>query len=165
MIMTRKKAMAAIVLGLTVALVFFLLPDRERQVRKQLTRLSEYVAREPKEPMFTTVAKAMKIETLFARSLVVEVDNPSMTGRYRRKDVVDRINMARKSFSRLTITLHDMHISFPQEAQAEVLLTMRIIGQQGDKTYTDTRELEFTLDKSGKKWLISRIKTVEVLQR
>ncbi len=115
--------------------------------------------------MLSAVAKAMNIETLLARFLSVELERPSMKGKYGRKEVMDRINMARRSFFRLTITLHDINISFPQKLQAEVLLTMRIIGKQGQETYSNTREMEFILDKFGKKWLISQVNMIDVLQQ
>ncbi len=162
---TRKSAIAVSILVVIVALVFFLLPDRESQVKKQLTKMCEYVEKRPSESMLTTVAKTMNLEALFAQSLSIEVESPSMKGKYSRKEVMDRINMLRRSFSRLTITLHDINISFPQESQAEVLLTMRVIGKQGQETYSDTREMEFILDKFEKKWLVSQVNMIDVLQQ
>jgi hypothetical protein len=162
---SRNVVLLLVVLTLAVGSFYFLSPGKEKQVRKQLTRLTEYADKEPAEPTLTTVAKAARIGSLFSDPCFLEIENPPMNGSYSRKEVMDRINMARNYFSQLKVSFHDIGIEFPEELRADVVLTMRLIGKRDNEDYTDTREVEFTMEKPEKKWLISRVHLVEVLEQ
>ncbi len=165
MVTTKNIVIILVVFTLAAGSFYFLSPGREKQIRKQLTRLTEYAAREPAEPTLTTVAKAARIGALFADPCSLDIENPSMNGSFSRKEVMDRINMVRHYFSSLNVSLYDITIAFPEEARAEVVLTMRLTGTRDNEDYTDTREVEFTMEKPDKKWLISRVHLVEVLEQ
>ena len=111
------------------------------------------------------MAKASGMGKLFTKSCLVTMENSSMEKSYSRRELMDQILVFRRSFSRLRVTFHDISIRFPGEDRAKVLLTMRIAGKQAQEQYSDTREIELTLERSEKKWLISRVVIVEVLER
>ncbi len=161
----RNAVIVLVILGLVATGFLVLRPNREKQVRKQLDRLVEYVDKEPGEPAMTTLTKIGGVGKLFADTCRVEVDRPPMEGEFSRKEVMGRINMARGYFSELHLGLYDVSILFPSDSRAEVLLTLRINGTRDNEENVDTRELEFTLDRINKKWLFSRVRMVEVLEQ
>ena len=154
-----------VILGLVAAGFLILRPNREKQVRKQLDRLVEYVDKKPGEPAMTTLGKIGGTGKLFADTCRVEVDRPPTEGEFSRKEVMDRINVARGYFSELHLRLYDVSILFPTDSRAKVLLTLRIHGTRDNEINVDTRELEFILDRIDGKWLFSRVRMVVVLEQ
>jgi hypothetical protein len=156
----------ALVIVVLVGAGFLLLRSNlEKQVKKQLNLLAEYVDKEPGEPAMTTLTKLGGLGKLFAETCTVTVDRPPMKGEYSSKEVMDRVNMARSYFSELHLGLYDISITFPSDSRAEVVLTMRIHGTRSGEKNVDTREVEFILEKPEKKWLISGVRMVEVLEQ
>jgi hypothetical protein len=88
-----------------------------------------------------------------------------MKGEYGRREIMDRVNMARGYFSELHLAMYDVSMTFPADSRAEVVLTMRIHGTRDNEENVDTREMEFTLERVEKQWLISRVRMVEVLEQ
>jgi len=164
-ITVKKITTGIIVLALVAAVLFFLVPSRKKLVKKRLTRLVEYAYKDGEEAPLTMMAKASGMGKLFTKSCLVTMENSSMEKSYSRRELMDQILVFRRSFSRLRVTFHDISIRFPGEDRAKVLLTMRIAGKQAQEQYSDTREIELTLERSEKKWLISRVVIVEVLER
>lgn len=165
MVTTRNIVFLLTALALVAGSMLLLLPGKEKQVRRQLTRLTEYAAKQPAEPTLTTVTKVARIGSLFATTCSLRLEHPPVDGSYSRKEVMDRINRARAFFSRLQVSFYDIRIRFPEELRAELLLTIRLVGTIDDESYDDAREVELTMEKADKKWLISRVRQVEVLER
>ncbi len=171
MITTRNTVILLVILGLVAAGFIILRSTPEKQVRKQLDQLVESVDKEPGEPTMTTLTKIGAMGKLFADTCQVTVDRPPMEGEFSRKEVMDRINMARNYFSELHLRLHDVSILLPTDSRAKVLLTLRIHGIHGihgihdNEENIDTRELELILDRKDRKWMFSRVKVVEVLEQ
>ncbi len=165
MITTRNTVILLVILGLVAAGFIILRSTPEKQVRKQLDQLVESVDKEPGEPTMTTLTKIGAMGKLFADTCQVTVDRPPMEGEFSRKEVMDRINMARNYFSELHLRLHDVSILLPTDSRAKVLLTLRIHGIHDNEENIDTRELELILDRKDRKWMFSRVKVVEVLEQ
>ena len=162
---TRNTVILLVILGLVAAGFIILRSTPEKQVRKQLDQLVESVDKEPGEPTMTTLTKIGAMGKLFADTCQVTVDRPPMEGEFSRKEVMDRINMARNYFSELHLRLHDVSILLPTDSRAKVLLTLRFHGIHDNEENIDTRELELILDRKDRKWMFSRVKVVEVLEQ
>ena len=164
--LTRKNILLTLTaISLCVALFFFLAPNREKEVKKQLNRLTQYAAKQQDEPPLTSLTKAAQIGKLFADPCTLTIRNPEIKGEFSRKEVTDRILMARNSFSEMTVSFYDITIQFPVETRAEALLTMRLLGRMQGEDFADVREINMTLHKQDRKWLINGVEFIEVLER
>ena len=150
---------------LAVGLFFFLFPNQEKEVKKQLNRLSQYASRQQDEPTLTSLTKAGRIGKLFADTCTLTMNNPRIEGSFSRKEIIGKISMARRSFTRLDVSFYDISIQFPVDGNAEALLTMRLLGKLGNEDFADVQEVQIDLKKTKRKWLINRVKFIEVLEK
>ena len=152
---------------LAVGLIFVLFPNQEKEVKKQLNRLSQYASKQQDEPALASLAKSAKIGQLFADTCTLTIKNPRLEGSYSRKEIIDRITMARNAFGVLDVSFYDMSIEFPIEGRAKALLTMRLLGKLGKEKedFADVREVQVDLKKTERKWLINGVEFIEVLKK
>lgn len=147
------------------AIIILKKPSDEQLIKKQLTTLAEQVAKETGEPAMQTLTKAGKVADLFSDVSLLKIDNPVLEERLHRRDVMNKISMARNLFVRLTVKFYDINIIISSPHQADVVLTMRLVGQRHGEMYTDTQEVNFVFLKQGKTWLISEVHLVEILEK
>ncbi len=152
-------------IALIAGLFFFLLPNREKEVKKQLNRLSAAASVQQDEPSLTALKKAARIGKLFADTCTLNVQRPAINGSFSRKEIMDRISMAKRVFTKLKVSFYDITVQFPAASKAEALLTMRLLGERGDQDFADVQEVRFTLEKVDRKWLINGVEFIEVLEK
>lgn len=150
---------------LAVVLFFFLFPNQEKEVKKQLNRLSRYASKQQDEPTLTSLTTSAKIGKLFAETSILKIKNPGIEGSFSRKEIMDRVTMARNAFGDLNVSFYDIDIRFPGETTAEAVLTMRMLGKLGTEDFADVQEVRFGLEKTDRKWLINEVEFIEVLEK
>ncbi len=150
---------------LAVGLFFFLFPNQEKEVKKQLNRLSRYASKQQDEPTLTSLTKSARIGKLFADTCILKINNPRIEGSFSPKEIMDRITMARNAFADLNVSFYDIDIQFPAKTTAEAVLTMRLLGKLGHEDFADVQEVRFNLKKTERKWLINGVEFIEVLER
>ncbi len=150
---------------LAVGLLFFLFPNREKEVKKQLNRLSAAASVQQDEPPLTSLKKAARIGKLFADTCTLSVQRPAINNSFSRKEIMDRISMAKRVFTKLEVSFYDITVQFPADSKAEALLTMRLLGKRGDQDFADVQEVQLTLEKVERKWLINGVELIEVLEK
>jgi len=162
----RKRV--AIILALAVAAIaaWHLLQSDEVKVRKQLNLLAELISKEGEESTIMAAQRGHSIGKIFTDPSAYETDAHTYSGSYSRQQIARQALLARAGFTHLRLKLHDISITFTNKIRAGVILTANVAGETkaGDKI-DNAHEIELTLSKTEKKWLISRIKVVEVLVR
>jgi hypothetical protein len=153
-----------VIIGVAVAISFF--TGEERKVKKQFHFLSEWVSKAPDENVLNMLQKNKKIGTLFDEPCTLKVSNHSLSGSYKRDEIVSYAMSARSHVSQLDLKFYDFNIVFPEKEIAKVTLTARLLGKSTVGEQVDeTRELECVLKKIESKWLFNEIEVVEVLKK
>ena len=150
---------------LAIVLFFFLFPNREKEVKKQLNRLSAAASVQLDEPPLTSLKKAARIDKLFAGTCTLSAQRPAINSSFNRKEIMDRISMAKRVFTWLEVSFYDITVQFQSDSEAEALLTMRLLGKRGDQDFADVQEARFTLEEVDRKWLINGVELIEVLEK
>ena len=165
MLIGNKLFFILIATILAIVLFFFLFPNREKEVKKQLNRLSAAASVQQDEPSLTSLKKAARIGKLFADTCTLSVQRPAINSSFSRKEIMDRISMAKRVFTKLEVSFYDITVQFPSDSEAEALLTMRLLGERGGQDFADVQEVRFTLEKVDRKWLINGVERIEVLEK
>ena len=163
----RSKTL--IIIGLifvSLAGWFLFLPSEKDKIKKCVNRVAELVSKEAKE---TPVALALKINSLqksLAKSVTILIPERQFASPLLREELLRRIVGGLSNLSSLTVTIHDINITMPQDDQAVLICTSRLSGlSKQQEQIKETHEVEFTLNKSEDNWLINKIKLPIILQR
>ncbi len=140
-------------------------PDDEQLIKNQLSVLAEQATKQAGEQPMETITRAGKIAGLFADPCILKIENPGTEETLHHQEVLQRVTMARNVFSTLKVSFYDINVTVASSHQANVILTMRLLGQIDDESYTDTQEVEFDFSKPDKTWLISKVQLVEILEK
>ncbi|HHD64917.1 MAG TPA: hypothetical protein ENK96_11300 [Desulfobulbaceae bacterium] len=165
MVTSKHLFFISILLCLVVVLGLYLFPSKEKRVKKQLNNLTEYASKKRNEPTLKTLTKTTRISGLFAENCILKISNPKIEGNYSRKEIMDRVNRVRNSFSRLKVSFYDITIHFTSDTSSVVLLTMRLLGKSKAEEFTDVQEVKLKMQEIRGKWLISGIELVDILER
>lgn len=157
------------VLGLAAAgcILYFLFPNEEKKIEKQLHKLSSYVSKKGEEKPLQALSTAANIGSGFANPCRIAVASHSGGGMrtLSRKEITDRILMFRKGYSWLTIKLFDLAVSVDQNQTAEVTATLRIDGSGNGIDLTDLQEMKASMAKLEGKWYLTQLSLSEDFKR
>ena len=105
------------------------------------------------------MARKMKnLESLFAESCEVTAPPYSLAGNFSRADLANLAARARLHFAHLTLTFHDLSVSFPDRETARVVLTGEVRGKSSrGAPVHEVREIECLLKKHQGEWLFSQM--------
>ncbi|MBE9504337.1 MAG: hypothetical protein IME96_09200 [Proteobacteria bacterium] len=161
-----KLVKVALILIIGGIALYFFLQSEEGKIRKELNLLTELISREGEEPALILAQKARRTGLLFTETCDYESKSHSYSGHYTRQEIIRQTAAARSQFSSLKLKLYDLQIEFPTEKTAKVILTASVKGQtKAGEEVNDTHEIELTLKKIEKEWLINYVKVVEVLAK
>lgn len=165
--MVSGKKIILFCLTLVLAtLVFVVFSNSDtKMIKKQLGRLSEYLALEQNEPPLVLLKRSAQAGALFSETVTLKMPQINVDGQFSRKEITDRILFVKKNFSRLRIIFQDINISLSEKTAANIFFTVRIQGTRHGEDYSEVQEIEMTMQKQEKKWLISTAALVEVLEK
>jgi len=169
MVKLKHIIIAGLIILIGILVVLYLIPSEEKKVRKQFALLSQYVAKEPGEDLFSMANRVKNIGKLFAEGCEFKIEGDpfySFSGKYTREEVSGYALRGRSYFSSLSLKFHDLKVEFPEKGTAKVNLTARLTGKStAGEAVDEARELECVLIKIEKKWLFSSLEVVEVLKK
>jgi len=157
-------ALLIAIIGMLSARYFF--QGEKRKLKKQFHLLSESVSKHTGETTFTMARKVNRIRSLFAESCEFKTPIYSFSGTYTPQEISSYAARGRLEFSKLSLRFYDLHIDFPKEGIAKVILTARLTGKTtiGEHVH-ETHEVECGLIKIENRWLFHDVRVVEVLRR
>ncbi|MGA9750252.1 MAG: hypothetical protein WBS54_00530 [Acidobacteriota bacterium] len=163
---TRKRLLAGLAVLLAAWAIWTFFPSRTRQVKRQFSSLSEWVAKDGPEGNLTLVNEATRADEFFAPQCTWEAQAYNLNGTVTPQEVTRYYFAGRARFNKLALRFYDLDIRFPERRTARVKATVRITGtlKDGDSV-SETHEVECTLQKIHGKWLFSQVTVVEVLKR
>ncbi len=150
------------VLGL-LALRFW--PSDERAIRAQLRLIEEAGSKQPAEQPVEALAKATQLADLFNDPCRLVVTAAQHAAIYPRKQIQERIVMARALYAEVEVTLHDIAIALGEHHTAVVRGTIRLHGQSKGEPLADAQELRAEMAKIDGTWLFTSVEIVEVVER
>ncbi|MBM9614534.1 hypothetical protein JWJ90_09550 [Desulfobulbus rhabdoformis] len=162
---SKKLILVGIVAVILIILGFTLWPGDKRAIRKQVARMEELASKAPDEKAIDSLFRARNMAKLFHDPCTLEIEYADFVGEYSRKNIQDRIVLARNSFSQVKVSTHDLDISLLGNKQASLLCTLRITGKGAGSQVGDVQELEANLKKMDGDWLFTKLAMVEVLER
>jgi hypothetical protein len=162
----KHPVIAVLLFILGVLAVLILFPSEEKKVRKQFKTLSNVVSKETGENVFTTARKAQQIVPLFDENCELIIPADSVSAYFSRGEITSYVIRGRAQFSDLSLTFVDLSITFPERGTANVVLTAKLKGKivNGDRM-DETHEVQSTLKKINRKWLLAAFEVVGVLKK
>ncbi|MDD2467618.1 MAG: nuclear transport factor 2 family protein [Desulfobulbus sp.] len=140
-------------------------PSDERAIRKQVAQIENLGSKARDEKPIESLLRARQLAALFSDPCTLQVETADFTGEYPRKQIQDRIVMARGLYTTTTVSVHDLSINIPNKETARVRCTLRVKGQGESRPVADVHELEAELHKVKGDWLFTQLTLVEVLER
>lgn len=157
--MNRIVLIGVLCLAAIGSLVFFLLPDDEKKIKKQLHQLCSYVSQKGQEKPLETLSVTAKFGSGFADPclIAVESDDAQDLLTLSRKEITDRTLLLRKRYTWLTIALYDLAVKVGENQKAEVTATVRIDGSENSVDFSDLLALQASMTKIQGEWLLTRL--------
>jgi len=151
---------AALIAGLAYRLWW---PNDERAIRNQLALIEQVGTKAEAEPPMEGLVKATRLAALFSDPCRLTVESVQHDGAYPRKQIQERILMARSSFPTLAVSLHDVAIERLDARAAAVRATLRLRGKGTGEPLAAAQELTAELAKVDGQWLFTAVTLVEVV--
>lgn len=142
--------------------VFF--PSPERIIRQQVQELGKAASIAPNEAPLARLLNAQRVTDFFANDVEVSVEVPGYGTRTLsgKEDLIRASTMARNNLTSLKVEFPDIAITVaPDKTSATVALTLKVY-LPGEAEFR-VQELELKFARIGKKWLITRFRTVKTL--
>lgn len=161
-----KTAAIAAILACALGLIGFRFwPGDERAIRKQLALIEQAGSKEPTEQPIQSLIKVRQLAELFHDPCRLEVEAVDYAGDYSRKQIMDHIALARASYARARVSLHDVVVDIPHKSIAVVRCTLRVQGESSGQPVADVQEVRADLRKIEGAWLFTGVRLIEVLER
>lgn len=161
-----KTAAIAAILACALGLIGWRFwPGDERAIRKQLALIEQAGSKKLTEQPIQSLVNARQLAALFHDPCQLEVETVDSAGEYSRKQIMDHITLVRASYTRASVSLHDVVVDIPQDATAVVRCTIRVQGEGTGLAVADVQELRADLRKIEGDWLFTGVRLVEVLER
>ena len=162
---TLILAVLVVVVATVVALRFW--PSDERAIRKQIAKIETLGSKASDEKPVESLLRARQLAELFADPSTLEVQTGNFTGQFPRKEIQERIVLARGFYTSATVSVHDLAIDIPKTdpQTATIRCTLRVKGEGKSQPVADVQELSAELRKLKGDWFFAAVTLVEILER
>lgn len=167
MVNLKTLVLAALVVVVATVAALRLWPSDERAIRQQIAKIETLGSKARDEKPVESLLRARQLAELFADPSSLEVESANFTGQYPRKQIQERIALARGSYTSATVSVHDLtlDISTTDPQTATLRCTLRVKGEGNSQPMADVQELSAELRKVEGDWLLAAVTLVEVLER
>ena len=162
---TLILAVLVVVVATVVALRFW--PSDERAIRQQIAKIETLGSKARDEKPVESLLRARQLAELFADPSTLQVEHANFTGQYPRKQIQERIVLARGFYTSAKVSVHDLAIDIAttNPKSATIHCTLRVKGEGNAQPMADVQELSAELRKLNGDWLLTAVTLVEVLER
>jgi len=155
-------AAALVAFGVWMWTVLFSGP--EKAIRKQLVGIARTVSFSPNQGSLSRLAGAQNLGFFFSTNIEVDINVPGRVQQslMSQSEIIQAAVAARSAVRGLTVKFPDINITVApdkQSAVADLTVEVNISGERDPIV----QEMKFTLQKTGGKWLVTRIETVRTL--
>jgi ketosteroid isomerase-like protein len=157
-----RLVLIAVVIAAGIWLWTILFPNPEKIIRRELSELARDASFTGNQSPLAGIAGAQKVANFFSTNAEVNVNSPGRTQTLAGRDeVMQAAAGARASFDGLKVEFPDVSVTVApdkQSATADLTVKARIAGNR-----EFIAQMKFTFQKTGRKWLITRVETVRTL--
>lgn len=156
-IVVTAVALAVLAAGATA---YLLLKKSETDLIKgQINELAKRCSKAGEEGPITSMGSAQAIVKLFADGCGLELDQPQLSGIFKREEIASRAMLIRNYFKSVAFSTHDLEAAMQTKLTAKAQLTLYLDGTLNDGSkIREARDLEVKLVKADGKWLLSEVK-------
>lgn len=166
MVNLNKRYAAVAAATVFLVLLLFCYPTDRRQIKKLFKHLSQWVSKEGQEGPIAMVQLIPEGRKFFADPCELKSDEYGLDESLSPLELAKLAMGARSRFETLSLEFHDLQIGFAEDGQAQVTVTARLTGRgESGEDVQETHEIEGVLQKNEGRWLLTRIKLVEVLKK
>jgi hypothetical protein len=150
------------VLALLGWAVLHWLPNDEKAIRSLMRRLTQAASVKPNESSFARLAYVDRLAGFFTTNVTMQIEGfgTEFTTIQGRTDLIQAAMAARTQLRQASFKVSDLDIKFPPEkrtAHAYVVIT----GHINFETNHIGQAFKMSLNKTGGRWLISQVRSVE----
>lgn len=155
-----------IALGVGIVATLYVLTSKTYQIKKRFSSAAKWVSKDGEESNLVTARKIQNFMSILADTCTITDPRSGEMQEFSGREIAQRVALARRDFTTISLKFHDLNISFPENDTAAALVTARVTGtsKEGD-LFSGMYELECTLRKGDEGWVFSAVEMVEVLDK
>ncbi len=150
---------------LCAVLLFYLLPNDEKEIRNKLQQLTLLCSSSNDDSSLQTISSAGKIAKLCTIPCSIDIESFNIKRNFIDKEISQHVLMMKRMLPDTRFALKDIQITFPQKNNALITATLSLHGKTRNERFTDAYELDIASVKSDGDWLFSSFTVVEFMQR
>jgi hypothetical protein len=161
-----RLVIAALIAAAAVWLWGVLFPSADKVIRKRLAETARAASFDRSQGALSRMAGAQRLPYFFATNVEINIDLPGHQARQMgsRDDILQAAIAVRGTLDSIKVTFPDVALTIDpdkQSATADVTAEAKISGD--DQLYIE--EMKFELRKFDGHWLITRVETVQTLEK
>lgn len=164
---TKKYVTAGLIIAAAGVAAWLLSVDWEaRAIKKQLRSLEQEMTWAPADSELTMASRIRKIQAMIAEDCQVEIPAYEISKSVRQDDVPTYLMMAKNYYKHLSVKFKDLKVESIRLPQASVLTTAYVKATTADgQSHDEALLLKFFLQKVEKKWQITAVQEIPVLEK
>ena len=161
----NRKILVFISLLFCAALLFWLLPNDEKEIRNNLHQLASLCSSAKDDSSLVTISNAGKIAKLCTIPCSIDIESFDIKRDFIGKEISQHVLMMKRMLPDTRFVFKDIQITFPQKDNALITATLSLHGKTKNERFTDAYELDIRSIKRDGDWLFSSFTVVEFMER
>ena len=161
----NRNLLLILVLLLIAGVGFWLWPNDEKAIRKNLHQLADLCSTQKKSASIANMTDARGAAKLCAEQCSVEIESFRIQQTFSRKEISQHILLMKRTLAESHFAFKDITITFPSKTEAKITATLFLRTKTMDQRFTDAYELDIVSQKKNGDWLFSAFTVVEFMER
>ena len=167
-----KSSVFVIILIIAVsATVYLFTKSEDQKVKWCITGLAVQVSKENGESVVKMALRLRGVDGFFWDPVLLEIDEYDLSGLYTPDEVVSLASVASSQFRAFTLKFYDIDVEFADDENADdefvfVAATAIVTGRfHSGEAFDEAKEVDMELIKAEGEWYLTRITTVDLLEK
>lgn len=161
----NRNLFIILVLVLIVGVGFWLWPNDEKTIRKNLHQLAAFCSTAKESASMANMTDARGAAKLCAAQCSVEIESFHIQQTFSQQEISQHILFMKHTLAESHFAFKDITITFPSQTEAKITATLSLQTKTKDQRFTDAYELDIVSQKSDGDWLFSAFTVVEFMER
>ena len=163
--MKRVILAAAAIIVVVGACIWIFGSDREAEVIKQLSSLSNLIEKNAGENNMESLVKAKNISGLFDQNCSLTMPRNPFSGTYSPNEISALALKMRSGFTRVAVKFSDHDVTFPDDRTAEVIMLTKVKGEAASGKVDEILETKCRLRCVEDAWRFADFTVIESLKK
>jgi len=160
-----RKIFVIISLFLGAAVLIWLLPNDEKEIRNNLQQLAEFCSSSKNDTSLATISNVGKAAKLCTDLCIIDIESFDIKRKLIHKEISQHMLMMKRMLPDTHFAFKDIQIIFPQKDNAIITTTLFLHGTTKNERFTDAYEVDIMAIKADGDWLFSSFTVVEFMER